>query len=192
MFDPDPGTNNPDIRPAPESLLAAVWRASGGAYSGKANLGTRNAVNRAVHVAPAAAAAAPVPPVVTSPAPSAPVAAPAPAPIPTPAPAAATPEAWAAEYAASTALQEQYIDADNYVAFRRADAAGSVRILGTGRPAPSIRSTPGPVSDTALRAEWAASAAIRAEFADDYTLFAAFRKAEARGAVRLLRRSRAA
>lgn len=48
------------------------------------------------------------------------------APKPTP----NTAEAWAADYAASAELQDEFGTRESYVAFRRAEAAGRARILG--------------------------------------------------------------
>lgn len=52
-----------------------------------------------------------------------------PAPAGTGKPVAATPEAWSAEWAASATLQAQYPSSATYVAFKKAEAAGRVRIL---------------------------------------------------------------
>jgi len=43
-----------------------------------------------------------------------------------------TPEAWRKEYAASPALQGEFVAADHYVAFRQAEARGLVRTLQGG------------------------------------------------------------
>jgi capsid assembly protease len=43
---------------------------------------------------------------------------------------ATTPEGWKAEFAASTALQGEFASAEHYVAFKRADASGRVRVMG--------------------------------------------------------------
>lgn len=47
-----------------------------------------------------------------------------------PQPDAGTPEAWAAEHAASSALQAEFGTAEAYIAYRRAKADGRARILG--------------------------------------------------------------
>jgi hypothetical protein len=58
------------------------------------------------------------------------VVAPAPASVaPAPASKASTPEGWKAEYAASGALQGEFATAEDYAAFKEAEAAGKVRFL---------------------------------------------------------------
>lgn len=45
------------------------------------------------------------------------------------APKPATPEAWAAEYAASDALKSEFATSEQYVAFKRAESEGRVKVL---------------------------------------------------------------
>lgn len=47
-----------------------------------------------------------------------------------PAPKASTPDEWKAEFAASAKLQQEFAAEEYYVAFKKAEAAGKVRILG--------------------------------------------------------------
>ena len=46
------------------------------------------------------------------------------------APAASTPEGWKAEYAANAKLQADYATAEDYAAFKQAEASGKVKVLG--------------------------------------------------------------
>lgn len=50
-----------------------------------------------------------------------------------PKPKAGTEEAWRAEFAASDRLQEEFASADDYVAYKKSEAAGRVRVLKSGK-----------------------------------------------------------
>ncbi|NPU63380.1 hypothetical protein HL667_00010 [Bradyrhizobium sp. 83012] len=50
-------------------------------------------------------------------------------PVQSAAPAATTPDGWRAEYEASAQLQGEFATADQYVAFKKAEAGGQVKIL---------------------------------------------------------------
>jgi hypothetical protein len=80
---------------------------------------------------------------------------------------------WKAEYAADAALQGEFRSEGAYVAFRKAEAAGKVRIL---RPQVK-RATPGAEKPTAQQiiAEWKSNASLRSEFRT-FSAFAAYRE----------------
>jgi hypothetical protein len=88
--------------------------------------------------------------------------------------------ACAAEYKMRPALAAEFGDLETFIAYRRADARGCVRILSKGTPGSAGGAVP---SDASLRREWDTQAALRREFGGDFAAFAAFRQAEARGLV---------
>lgn len=90
-----------------------------------------------------------------------------------------TPEGWRAEWQASAALREEFASVDAYVALRAAETAGRVKVISKAPAALSAATTP-----EAWRAEFFASAALRAEFAtvEDYV---ALRKGVRDGRVKL-------
>lgn len=101
-----------------------------------------------------------------------------------------------AEFAADAGLQAEFGDADTYCAYRRAEQAGLVRVLrrqtDLKRIAPrseledsSVQATL--IGDDVCRGEFAASAALQAEFGDAET-YCAYQRAQAAGLVRVLRR----
>lgn len=99
---------------------------------------------------------------------------------------------WLAEYAASAALQAEFPTGfKTYIAFKNAEAAGRVKLRNPGaeQDAAAGARSPAPMAD-ALRAEYeaptAAGTALRGEFLT-FEAFAAWRRAEARGAVRVLK-----
>ena len=103
-----------------------------------------------------------------------------------------------AEFEASAALRAEFIDLATYAAWRKATAEGKVKMLGqragTGEPAPAAkvygidyvpRGFAGDdLVEAAAKAEFEASAALRAEFIDLVT-YAAWRKAKSEGRVKV-------
>ncbi|MBI5260877.1 MAG: hypothetical protein HY852_03545 [Bradyrhizobium sp.] len=99
-----------------------------------------------------------------------------------PAPASVTGEStYRAEWNGSAALQHEFVDVETYVALRKAEAAGRVKIISKLAPSLSANGTP-----DAWRAEWEGSSALQAEFSD-VGAYVALRKAEKAGRVRLWR-----
>lgn len=101
--------------------------------------------------------------------------------------------AWRRDFAASAQLQREFGDVGRYVAFRRAEAAGRVRVVGTR----AIRQTPPARPSTAgaspgfdgalLRRVYETSPALQREFGELET-FLAFKRHEAAGHVQIFRR----
>ncbi|MDP1587527.1 MAG: hypothetical protein Q8M07_07295, partial [Prosthecobacter sp.] len=75
--------------------------------------------------------------------------------------AASKPDAWRAEWNASPALQAEFPNVEGYTALRQGEASGRVKVIAKAPAAVSLASTP-----DEWRAEWRASAALQAEFAD--------------------------
>jgi len=85
------------------------------------------------------------------------------------------------------ALQDEFGDEEDFIAFSEHDRAGHVTILErkAARPDGGLSMV---LSATALRRVWDANLAVQAEFGD-FETYSAFRRAEARGAVRIVRDS---
>jgi hypothetical protein len=99
-----------------------------------------------------------------------------------PATAAPTPETLAAEWQASPALRREFPSLEAYGAYRRAVAAGRVKVLA---PTATRAATTAPTPET-IAAEWQASPAIRGEF-PSLEAYGAYRRAEAAGRVKIHR-----
>lgn len=91
------------------------------------------------------------------------------------------PDAWRAEWGASAELQSEFPDANGYVALRKAETSGRVKVI--SRPSTVQRAT----TPDDCRAEWNASSELRSEFPEvgDYL---ALRKGESGGRIKLYHR----
>jgi len=94
------------------------------------------------------------------------------------------------EFEGSAALRAEFIDLATYAAFRKADAAGRVKMFGRANneplPSASVATRHEGRDLIALaKAEFNGSAALRAEFIN-LEVYTAYRKAQAAGRVRVL------
>jgi hypothetical protein len=106
---------------------------------------------------------------------------------------------WRAEYNASAQLRREFTSFASYAAYQRASASGRVhtttRVANQDNRGSQSNVAPQSTVDSRLpveercRQRWELEPAIRAEFHENYAAFLAYEKANARGQVRLFRRS---
>jgi len=106
---------------------------------------------------------------------------------------------WRAEYNESAQLRREFTSFASYAAYQRASASGRVhtttRVSNQDNRGSQSNVAPQSTVDSRLpleeqcRQRWALDPNLRAEFHENYAAFLAYEKANARGQVRLFRRS---
>lgn len=91
------------------------------------------------------------------------------------------------DWLADASLRREFLGFENYLNYRRATASSSVRILGGNEnSAPAkMAINPGDDIDAIAKQEWSADPQLHAEFLDQFELYAAYRRAEAKSMIRV-------